>query len=60
MGMDNIIQGIDEEQLRWNGHVMRMEDCRIARQVAKWTPQGKGRKADQSTHVMMGLGTSYK
>jgi hypothetical protein len=31
----------EEEQLGWDGHVMRMEDCRIARQVAEWNPQGE-------------------
>jgi hypothetical protein len=30
----NILQEIEEQQLRWYGHVMPMEDCRIARQVA--------------------------
>jgi hypothetical protein len=31
----NIFQEIKEQQLRWYGHVMRMEDCRIARQGGK-------------------------
>jgi hypothetical protein len=33
----------EEQQLSWYGHVMQMEDCRIARQVAEWNPQGKRR-----------------
>jgi hypothetical protein len=42
MGMKkNILQVIGEQQLRWYGHIMEMEDCRIARQVAEWNPQGK-------------------
>jgi hypothetical protein len=37
MGMKkDILQGIEEQQLRWYGHVMRMDDCRTARQVAHW------------------------
>jgi hypothetical protein len=32
---------IEEQQLRWYSHVMQMEECRIARQVAEWNPQGK-------------------
>jgi hypothetical protein len=55
MGMENIMQGIEEEQLRWNGHAMRLEDCRIARQVVEWTPQRKGGEADQSTYGRVGL-----
>jgi hypothetical protein len=33
-----------EQQLRWRGCVMQMEDCRIARQVAEWNPQGNRRR----------------
>jgi hypothetical protein len=40
----NILQEIEEQQLRWYGHVMRMDDCRTARQVADWNPQGKRRR----------------
>jgi hypothetical protein len=42
MGMKkDILQEMEELQLRWYGHVMRMEDCRIARQVAEWNPQAR-------------------
>jgi hypothetical protein len=44
----------------WYGHVMRMEDCKIARQVVEWHPKGKGRASDQSIHRRMGLGTTCK
>jgi hypothetical protein len=45
MGMrKDILQEIEEQQLRWYGHVMRMDDCRTARQVAHWNPQGKRRR----------------
>jgi hypothetical protein len=37
----DILQEIEEQQLRWYCHVMRMEDCRIARQVAEWNSQGE-------------------
>jgi hypothetical protein len=40
----DILQEIAEQQLRWYGHVMQMDDCRIARQVAEWNPQGKKRR----------------
>jgi hypothetical protein len=44
MGMkEDILQEIEEQQLKWYGHVMRMEDCRIAGQVAEWNPQGRRR-----------------
>jgi hypothetical protein len=40
---EDILQETEEQQLRWCGDIMRMEDCRIARQVAEWNPQGKWR-----------------
>jgi hypothetical protein len=40
----DMLQEIKEQQLRWSGHVMRMEDCRIALRVAEWSPQGTRRR----------------
>jgi hypothetical protein len=45
MGMKkDILQKIEARQLRWYGHLVQMEDCRTARQVAEWNPQGKRRR----------------
>jgi hypothetical protein len=42
MGMKkDILHETEEQQLRWYSHVVRMEDCGIARQVAEWNPQGR-------------------
>jgi hypothetical protein len=61
MGMKrDISQKREERQLRWRGHVVRMEDCRIARQVAEWNQQRKRAAADQSTRGRMGLRTARK
>jgi hypothetical protein len=44
MGMKkDILREIEEQQLRWYGHIMRMDDCGTAMQVADWNPQGKRR-----------------
>jgi hypothetical protein len=44
MGMNkDILQEIEEQQLRCYGHGMRPEDRRIARQIAEENPQGKRR-----------------
>jgi hypothetical protein len=40
----DILQDIEEQQLRCYGHVVGMDDCKIARQVAEWNPQGKRRR----------------
>jgi hypothetical protein len=44
LGLKKDILQETEQLLRWYGRVMRMEDCRIARQVAEWNPQGKRRR----------------
>jgi hypothetical protein len=42
MGMKrDILQEIEEKQLRWYGRVMHMEDCVTARWVAQWNLQGR-------------------
>jgi len=35
---------IKERRPRWLGHVLRMEDCRIARQAIQWELRGYKRK----------------
>jgi NADPH-dependent glutamate synthase beta subunit-like oxidoreductase len=37
----NIVQETEEQQLRWYGHVKRMEDGNIVKQVAEWKPHGE-------------------
>jgi hypothetical protein len=53
----DVLQEIEEQQLKWYGHVMRMDDCRTAREVAHWNPQGKRRRGRPGR---MGLRTAYK
>jgi hypothetical protein len=44
MGLQkDILQEMEKQRLSWYGHVMRMEDCRSARQVAEWNSQGNRR-----------------
>jgi hypothetical protein len=40
----NIVQEIEEQQLRWYVHVKRMDDGKIVLQVAEWNPQGKRKR----------------
>jgi hypothetical protein len=40
---EDLLQETEELQLRWRGRVMRMEDCRIVKQVAEGNPQGQRR-----------------
>jgi hypothetical protein len=41
----NILQEIEEQQLRWCGHVKQMEDGKIVKQVAELKPQGKRKRS---------------
>ncbi|XP_045480901.1 uncharacterized protein LOC123685289 [Harmonia axyridis] len=45
MGVTHTItQDIKINQLRWYGHVRRMEDQRLPKQILDWTPQGRRKK----------------
>jgi hypothetical protein len=39
-----IVEDIRTSQLRWYGHVVRMERERLPKQVLLWIPQGRRRK----------------
>ena len=39
-----IIDDIKTKQLKWYGHVQRMEEDRLPKQVLKWTPHGRRRR----------------
>jgi hypothetical protein len=39
----DMLQETEQQQLRWYGHIMGMEGCKIARQVAEWNPKGNRR-----------------
>jgi hypothetical protein len=53
----DILQEIGQ-QLIWYGHIMRMEDCRISRQVAEWNPQGIRRRGRPIITWNEGIGDS--
>ncbi|XP_030752880.1 uncharacterized protein LOC115879957 [Sitophilus oryzae] len=39
-----ISEDIKINQLRWYGHVQRMEENRIPKKILNWTPQGKRKR----------------
>jgi hypothetical protein len=55
----NVVQEI-EEQLRWYGHVKRMEDGKIVKQVAEWKPQEKMKRGRPVNTWKDGIGESMK
>jgi hypothetical protein len=56
----NIVQKIEEQQLGWYGHVKRMEDGKIVKQVAKWKPQGKRKRGTPVNTWKDGIRESMK
>jgi hypothetical protein len=46
-----VLQDSEEQQLRWYGHIMQMEDCRIAGQVTEWNPQEEKGAGQASQHL---------
>ena len=41
LAIDDILESIERGQLRWYGHVMRMEDSRFPKQFLEWMPDGR-------------------
>jgi hypothetical protein len=37
----SLLDNINTKQLKWYGHVQRMEDGRLPKQVIKWSPPGR-------------------
>jgi hypothetical protein len=37
----SILEDINTKQLKWHGHVQRMEEERLPKQVIKWNPPGR-------------------
>ena len=36
----SLLDGIKTKQLKWYGHVQRMEEGRLSKEVMKWSPPG--------------------
>jgi hypothetical protein len=61
MGMKkDMLQETEAQQLRWRGHVMQTEDCRIVRRVAEWNSQGIRSRGKPDNTGRMGLGAERK
>jgi hypothetical protein len=56
----DMLQEIEDQQLRWYGHVMRREDCRIARLVAAWNLQGLRRRDRPVSRLKDGIRDSMQ
>ena len=35
---------INEKRLQWYGHIIRVNDVRLPKEVMRWTPEGRNRK----------------
>jgi len=37
----SLLDDIKTKQLQWHGHVQRMEEARLPKEVMKWSPPGR-------------------
>ena len=40
----SLLEDIKTKQLKWYGHVQRMEEGRLPKKVMKWSPPGRGKR----------------
>ena len=46
----SVLNRIQRSQLKWYGHLLRMEDSRWKKKIYQWTPQVGGEEEDHSNH----------
>jgi hypothetical protein len=51
----SVLDDIKTKQLQWYGHVQRMEEERLPREVMKWCPTGRGNEVDLNLPGRKGL-----
>ena len=40
----SLLDDIKTKQLKWYGHVQRIEEGRLSKEVMKWRPSGRGKR----------------
>jgi hypothetical protein len=51
----SILDDINTKQLKWYGHVQRMEEGRPPKQVMKWNPPGRRKRGRPKLTWMEGI-----
>jgi hypothetical protein len=51
----SILDDINTKQLKWYGHVQRMEEGRLPKQVMKWNPPGRRKRGIPKLTWMEGI-----
>ena len=41
----SLLEDIKTKQLQWHGHVQRMEEGRLPKEVMKWRPPGRSKQS---------------
>ena len=50
-----LLEDVKTKQLQWYGHVQRMEEGRLPKEVLEWRHQGEGSEADPDLPGRRGL-----
>jgi hypothetical protein len=51
----SILDDINTKQLKWYGHIQRMEEGRLPKQVMKWNPPGRRKRGRPKLTWMEGI-----
>ena len=51
----SLVDDIKTKQLQWYGHVSRMEEGRLPKEVMKWRPPGRRKQVDLNVPGRTGL-----
>jgi hypothetical protein len=50
-----LLDDINAKQLKWYGHVQRMEEGRLSKQVMEWSPPGRRKRGRPKLTWMEGI-----
>jgi len=53
--VSSLLDDIKTKQLQWYGHVQRMEEGRLPKEVMKWSPPGRRKRARRKGTLAEGI-----
>ena len=60
LGVEPVLEYIEKSQLRWYGHVKRLETTRYARKYLEWQPRGRRPRGRPRTRWIQNIGDGIR